>query len=233
MDYHIFKSMVNRCYAGYIGDQQRPVFFDINEIYPELNRVTECFPEIRNEFEQLLQSESRLPKYHEIDTGEAEISDTTENNWSVCMLEILGHRAEVNRMLFPRTCAAVAQVPNLIQAFFSILDPGKSIPLHEGPYLGYLRYHLALRVPEQNPPTLILNSQPYTWKLGEAVLFDDSWPHEVVNHSNGIRCVLIIDVLRPMPMFPTMLNRATTLIARHTYGRKVAQNVRQFDRKAA
>ena len=233
MDYHIFKSMVNGCYAPYVGYEKRPTFFDINETYPELNRVTECFPEIREELEDLLQSETRLPRYHDVDAGEAKISDTTAHNWNVCMLEILGHRVDVNRQRFPRTCAAVARVPNVIQAFFSILDPGKSIPAHEGPYLGYLRYHLALRVPEHNPPCIVVNHQPYTWKLGEAVLFDDSHLHEVINHSDGVRCVLIIDVLRPMPMLPTMLNRATTLIARHTYGRKVANEVQKFAKKAA
>ena len=46
----------------------------------------------------------------------------------------------------------VAGIPNLFQAFFSILEPGKSIPAHEGPYCGYLRYHLGLIVPEESPP---------------------------------------------------------------------------------
>ncbi|MEZ6146979.1 MAG: aspartyl/asparaginyl beta-hydroxylase domain-containing protein [Planctomycetaceae bacterium] len=232
MDYHIFKSMVNGCYAPYVGYEKRPTFFDINETYPELNRVTECFPEIREELEDLLQSETRLPRYHDVDAGEAKISNTTGTQ-----LERLCWRSRPScgrqSSAVPRTCAAVARVPNVIQAFFSILDPGKSIPAHEGPYLGYLRYHLALRVPEHNPPCIVVNHQPYTWKLGEAVLFDDSHLHEVINHSDGVRCVLIIDVLRPMPMLPTMLNRATTLIARHTYGRKVANEVQKFAKKAA
>jgi aspartyl/asparaginyl beta-hydroxylase (cupin superfamily) len=39
----------------------------------------------------------------------------------------------------------------LFQAFFSILDGGKSIPRHAAPYRGYLRYHLGLKVPKLLP----------------------------------------------------------------------------------
>jgi aspartyl/asparaginyl beta-hydroxylase (cupin superfamily) len=233
LDYHIFKSVVNSCYAPYVGGNRRPTFFNIDETYPSLNRLTEKFPQIKAEFDALLASHPCLPEYHHIDRGEASISATTAHRWNVCMLEVLGHRVEANRRLFPETCRALEQVPHLIQAFFSILDPGKSIPEHEGPYLGYLRYHLALRVPKDDPPKLVVNGQDYFWKTGEAVLFDDSYPHRVVNHSREIRAVLIVDVERPLPRIPTMLNHATLLIARHTYGRQVARNVREFRRKAA
>ena len=71
-----------------------------------------------------------------------------------------------------------------------------------------------------------MNNQPYTWKTGEAVMFDDSWPHEVVNQSDDYRAVLIIDVLRPLPFASNMLNRfATNVIAKHTYGRSVMKRV--------
>src|SRR4029453_17045489 len=102
------------------------------------------------------------------------------------------------------------RVPNLIQAFFSILEPGKSIPEHEGPYRGYLRYHLGLRVPKDDPPKLVVNGRDYVWKEGEAVLFADSWPHSVVNHSAEIRAVLIVDIRRPLPAIPDRVNRFVT-----------------------
>ncbi len=229
MDYHIFKSLLNRLYSHYVGGDRRPVFFDVSSICPALDAVTESYPVIRRELDHLLDRRGVLPRYHDVDTGEADISDTTAHNWNVFMLEILGHRPEQNRACCPETCRVLKGVPNLMQAFFSVLEPCKSIPLHEGPYLGYLRYHLGLRVPDQNPPTLIINSQPYKWKSGEAVMFDDSWPHEVQNDSDDIRAVLIVDILRPMPTLPTLVNRITTdWIARPTYGRKVADKARRF-----
>jgi aspartate beta-hydroxylase/beta-hydroxylase len=177
----------------------------------------------------VLQSQTSLPEYHDVDPGEKAISSTTAKKWSVYMLYNQGHKPEANRALCPETARLLDGIPNLVQAFFSVLDPGKSIPLHEGPFYGYLRYHLALRVPRENPPSIFVNYQKYTWKEGEAVMFDDSWPHEVVNHSKEQRVVLIIDVMRRMPFMPSLVNRFVTgVIARHTYGKKVAQRVEKL-----
>jgi hypothetical protein len=45
--------------------------------------------------------------------------------------------------------------------------------------------------------------------------------------------VLVVDVLRPMPTLPTLVNRLTTgVIAKHTYGRSVAQRVREYKKAA-
>jgi aspartate beta-hydroxylase len=229
LDYHIFKSMLNGLLSPYVGGAQRPVYLDVDATYPSLAALTASFPEIRAEFEQLRADWAELPRYHEIDPGEAKISNTNDKKWNVFLLEILGHRPELNRACCPATCEALARVPNVIQAFFSILDPGKSIPEHEGPYLGYLRYHLALRVPKQNPPKLVVKGQDYVWKEGEAVLFDDSWPHSVQNQSKELRAVLVVDVMRPLPLLPHSLNRfILDVFARHTYGRKIARKAEAF-----
>ena len=229
MDYHIFKSLLNRYLARSVDADRRPVFFDVKTTYPALAAVTDAYPVIRAEFARLLAEWQDLPLYHDIDPGEAAISKTTAKKWSVFLLEILGHRPAANRACCPETCRVLDRVPNRIQAFFSILDPGKSIPEHEGPYLGYLRYHLALRVPAQDPPKLVVKGQDYVWKAGEAVLFDDSWPHSVVNPSAETRAVLVVDVRRPLPAVPDLVNRfITDVVGRHTYGRKVARKAEEF-----
>jgi aspartate beta-hydroxylase len=229
VDYHIFKSALNWYLGRYVGGRLRPTIFDISLAYPELDAVTQAYPVIRAEFDRLMADWSQLPKYHEVDAGEVAISNTTPKNWSVFMLEVLGQRPALNRACCPKTCQVLERVPNLIQAFFSILDPGKNVPEHEGPYLGYLRYHLALRVPRHNPPKLVVAGRDYYWREGEAMLFDDSWPHAVVNPSNEMRAVLIVDVRRPFPMVPNLLNRfVTDVVGRHTYGRKVARKTDEF-----
>jgi aspartate beta-hydroxylase len=229
LDYHIPKSIVNAYFGFYVNKSQRPTFFDIPETFPALDHVTRAYPAIRKEFEQVLAGGLNLPQYHDVDSGERGISNATPKRWNVFMLEVMGHRPALNRARCPETCRVLAQVPNLIQAFFSILEPGKSIPEHEGPYLGYLRYHLGLRVPADDPPKLVVNRQDYQWKEGDAVLFDDSWPHSVVNISKDIRAVLIVDVRRPLPAAADLLNRfITDVIARHTYGRAVARKAEEF-----
>lgn len=230
MDYHFFKSILNNFYSQYVGGKNRPVFFDINATYTELNTVTENYSIIKNEFEKIYKTQKHLPNYHEIDPGEAEISNTTDKNWKVFMLYLLGYKPKNNYSLCPETTKIIERIPNLLQAFFSVLEPGKSIPLHEGPYLGYLRYHLGLQVPQQNPPRLYVNSQEYIWRAGEAVMFDDTWPHAVENESQDYRAVLIIDVLRPMPKIPNLVNKLiTNTIARYTYGRRVIARIKGYE----
>ncbi|MDA7977529.1 MAG: aspartyl/asparaginyl beta-hydroxylase domain-containing protein [Pirellulales bacterium] len=228
MDYHVFKSAINGYLSRHVNGDKRPTFFEISETYPALDAVTQAYAEIASEFRQLMDRQLILPAYHEVDSGEKEISATTNHKWNVFMLELLGHKPPTNRGYCPKTCDVLAGVPNLMQAFFSILDPRKSVPLHEGPYLGYLRYHLGLHCPKTNAPYIVVNSQKYTWRDGEAVLFDDSYPHEVINNADDYRAVLIVDVLRPLPFLPRQVNKLTTTIARHTYGRAVAKKVEAF-----
>jgi aspartyl/asparaginyl beta-hydroxylase (cupin superfamily) len=228
LDYHVPKAMANWYFGRYVDRERRPTFFSIKDAYPALDDVTRAYPTIRQEFERLLATAPELPQYHELDSGERKISSTTPKRWNVFMLEILGHKPAANRARCPETCRVLARVPNMIQAFFSILEPGKSVPEHEGPYLGYLRYHLGLRVPIHNPPKLVVNGQDYVWREAEGVLFDDSWPHSVVNTSAETRAVLIVDVRRPMPAVPDLLNRAILDVARHTYGRHVARKAERF-----
>jgi aspartyl/asparaginyl beta-hydroxylase (cupin superfamily) len=229
LDYHIFKSALNAYFGRYVDRERRPTFFDVKTFYPELDAVTQAYPIIRREFEQVLGAVDTMPQYHEVDSGERKISSTTPKKWNVFMLEVLGHKPAANRALCPETCRVLDQVPNLIQAFFSILEPGKSVPEHEGPYLGYLRYHLGLRVPAADPPKLVVNGQDYVWREGEGVLFDDSWPHSVHNHASETRAVLIVDIRRPLPAVPDALNRfITDVVARHTYGRAVARKAEAF-----
>jgi len=227
LDYHIFKGMVNSYLYLYTGGKARPAFFDIQATCPALDELTRAWPDIKAELEVALRERTQLRRYQDIDPGEAEITNADlGKDWKVFMLYILGHKPETNRALCPRTCAILDRIPNLIQAFFSILDPGKSVPPHEGPYYGYLRYHLGLRVPTDFPPKLVVAGQDYVWREGEAVLFDDSHTHAVVNQSRDTRAVLIVDVLRPMPLMPTLLNRfVTNVVARHTYGRSVLKRV--------
>lgn len=229
MDYHFFKDIINQFFACYVGSQKRATFFDLDKTIPALQKVTTQFSIIKKEFDNVLHHADQLPRYHDIDPGEEAISAVTEKNWTVFMIYLLGYQLPMARSLCPELCTLLEKVPNLIQAFFSILEPGKSIPLHEGPYLGYLRYHLGLHVPKNNPPYIIVNNQPYTWGEGEAILFDDSWPHEVINTSDDYRAVLILDVLRPMPFLPTLVNKFVTyVIARYTYGRSTIKRARQF-----
>lgn len=226
IDYHPFKDAVNRYLAGPSGGENRPVFWDIDEVCPELRKLEAAYPAIRAEVEALLADQDSMPAYHEINAPSTEIASTTKGRWNVFMLELLGYRAERNLARCPETARLIEQIPGRLQAMFSVLDPGKSVPLHEGPYLGYLRYHLGIRVPKENPPLIRVAGQPYTWAEGEGVVFDDSWPHQVENEATEPRVVLIVDIRRPLPRVPDLVNRAILHgAAGPLYARKVIERV--------
>ena len=180
--------------------------------------------EIKEELEAILPAKPSMPRYHEVDFTQFSVSGKfdRDKDWKVFMLYAMGERPAANRSLCPRTCALLDEVPDLFQAFFSILDGGKSIPRHTGPYRGYLRYHLALKVPTKNPPSLRVKDQWYVWQEGKAILFDDSLHHEVVNKADDMRVVLIVDVLRPMPRVAHFVNRLMTrVVIRYVYANGV------------
>jgi aspartate beta-hydroxylase len=229
MDYHGLKSAVNRFLLRYAGWDQRPVFFDIDAICPQLRKLEQAYPLIRAEADALLAQRVEMPCYHDVNPPATEISASTEGNWKVFMLELLGRRPQRNRGRCPATCAALAQVPHILQAFFSVLEPGKSVPLHNGPYIGYLRYHLGVRVPKVDPPLIRVAGREYVWKEGEGVMFDDSWPHEVINHSREPRVVLIVDVPRPLPRLPWLVNNVMLWgLAAPSYANKVIAKANSY-----
>ena len=200
---------LNAFFDRYTGGRNRPAFFDIDSTFPALNRITEHQAMIKEEVAAILRAKPSIPRYHEIDFIQFSISGRVnkDKDWKILMLYAMGERPAANRSLCPGTCSLLDDIPDLFQAFFSILDAGKSIPPHTGPYRGYLRYHLALKVPRRNPPSLRLKDQWYVWQEGKAILFDDTHCHEVVNNADDDRVVLVIDVLRPRPPVARFVNR--------------------------
>lgn len=221
MDTKSIQHAVSGWFRRTAGGSDRPVMFDIDTTYPALRSLDHSYADIRAELDVVLKDRDTLPAYHDLDPDQATISKTTPKEWKIFYLWAMGERAEPNASKCPRTSELLDSIPGVFQAFFSILEPGKSIPEHEGPYCGYLRYHLGLVVPPEAPPSIRVRDKWHTWQEKQSVLFDDSWNHEVVNESSGERIVLIVDVLRPMPLPQTIVNHGVALAARYVYGRKV------------
>ena len=75
-----------------------------------------------------------------------------------------------------------------------------------------------------------VKDQYHTWEAGRSILFGDSWNHEVVNRSDDIRVVFIVDVLRPLPFHFHAANWILTrLLMRHSEeARQVMANIKKF-----
>lgn len=223
-----FLAGVNACLEPADSREHR-AFLDIKTTYPALDNVTSQYKVILEELKAVLEADLDIPRYDEMDRGQKRISSLGNGRWNVFILTTFGWKVRPNQARCPRTCAAIATVPDVMQAFFSILEPGKSVPEHRGPYAGYLRYHLGLIVPKDRPPRLVVDGIPYEWREGEGVLFDDHLPHRVENDSEEMRAVLIIDLVRPLPFVPSLLNRFVIgVLARYTYGMNVAARAAKY-----
>jgi aspartyl/asparaginyl beta-hydroxylase (cupin superfamily) len=223
LNYESLLVPLNLFYDLATGGKRRPVFFSIPDTYPSLLELDRGFPVIREELLAILPDKRAIPKYHELDEMQRPISARVdpEKDWKVYPLNLMGISPAGYSERCPRTMALLDGIPGLFQAFFSILEGGKSIPAHEGPYRGYLRYHLGLVVPAQDPPSIRLKDQHYTWQEGQSVLFDDSWNHEVFNKCSADRVILIVDVRRPMPWVFDAVNRLVQAIMKPVYGKQI------------
>ena len=108
------------------------------------------------------------------------------------------------------------RIPGMKTAFFSILGPHKHVPAHRGPFKGVLRLLLAPRIPEPAEKCGIrVGTHTRTWDEGKALVFDDTVRHEVWNHTDGVRVVLFVDVVRPM-RFPANCSKLSRPLSRRT-----------------
>ena len=212
-----------------VGGDNRPVFFDVQATAPALKLLEQNYAVIRSEVESLLKSNVQLPSYHDLDPNQRMISDRDQKRWKVFMLYAMGAKPKDNRERCPQTAALLDKIPNLFQAFFSILEAGKSVPAHNGPHYGYVRYHLGLIVPKENPPSIRVKDQMYTWREGSGVLFDDSWNHEVINNSSADRVILLVDTMRRLPFGLHVLNLLySKVLVRIAYTSGVLKNLERF-----
>lgn len=115
------------------------------------------------------------------------------------------HRHGVQR---PENCAACPQTEAALnrlplcrvrdhgpETLFSVLTAGTHLLPHRGVTNTRVVGHLALIVPPDC--ALRVAEREYVWKVGEAVLFDDTYMHEAWNRSAQTRVVLIFDLWNP------------------------------------
>lgn len=168
---------------------------------------------IRGEMDRIMATPERIPNFQDISRDQTNI--TRDDKWKSYFLYGYGYKMENNCKACPKTTRSVENIPGMFTAFFSVLAPGKRIPLHRGPYRGLLRCHLALLVPEPRDRCRIeVGGEWATWEEGRCLIFDDTYKHQVENDTDGVRVVLFIDVLRPLKFPGSLLNRAVLALIR-------------------
>lgn len=160
---------------------------------------------IRRELEEILKHREDLPNFQDISPDQKHLAK--EDKWKTFFFFAYGLKAPANCERCPQTAKLLEAVAGAKTAFFSILSPRSHIPQHCGPYKGVIRYHLGLIVPKPESACRIRVGDTIAhWEEGKSMFFDDTFPHEVWNDTDGFRVVLFMDVLRPLPFPVSLLN---------------------------
>lgn len=218
------------------SDVGESAFFDTSA-FPWVHAVEASTAEIIAEVDALLAIRTRLPAVQEISEEIGYI--TKDDGWKTFMLMGYGVRSRRNEQLCPQTTRALRNIPGLRTAFFSILEPGKHLPPHRGPYNGVLRLHLGLVVPNDRTRCWIrVLDQSRHWEPGKVLVFNDANEHEAHNDTGEVRVVLFVDFLRPCRWPVSWLNRLVVFAARFSpFVRKARRNERaweqEFDRQSS
>jgi aspartate beta-hydroxylase len=182
-------------------------------------RLQAAWRDIRDEASVIARRLDTVPRFHDIMPEQAEVSANDDRDWRLFILKAYGQPIVRNMAQCPRLAALVSEMPDVLSTSLSYLAPGKHIPEHRGPFRGVLRFYMPLAMPHDTSgapaAALRIDGVEHAVDEGECLLWDDTFPHEVWNKSDGVRCALLLDVRRHgMPLDMTILSNALILMAR-------------------
>lgn len=196
-DHSTLLAPVNCLVYAFSSVPQRP-YLDVDR-FPALATLRAHWREIRDEAlaldrEGAVRASDRLD-----DIG---FNSFFRTGWKRYYLTWYGTEVESARRSCPRTLELLRQVPGLRAAMFASLPPGARLVRHRDPYAGSLRYHLALTAPGDPRCALHVDGEPYVWRDGQDVVFDETFLHYAENRTDQPRIVLFCDVERPLRLAP-------------------------------
>ncbi|HWK62379.1 MAG TPA: lipid A hydroxylase LpxO [Eoetvoesiella sp.] len=161
--------------------------------FPELKALTSRWQEIRDE---ALTLQGHIKSSQKLD--DLGFNSFFSRGWKRFYLKWYSDNHESARQLCPRTTEILNGIPSIKAAMFAELPPGSKLMKHRDPYAGSIRYHLGLVTPNDDRCFINVDGIPYSWRDGEAVLFDETFIHYAENQSEADRIILFCDVERPM-----------------------------------
>lgn len=198
--------------------QGQPVL-DSAALFPDAERFTAQWRQIREEALTVAHDLHNIPRFHEIMSQQASISANDARDWRMFIMKAYGQLIPRNLARCPTLAALIASSPDVLSASLSFLAPGKQVPPHRGPFRGILRGYLVLDMPKRadGAPAAVLKVDGREYRLheGEFMLWDDTFEHEVWNDSPQVRTVLLLDIRRrDMPGGLRLLSSAIIALVR-------------------
>lgn len=117
-------------------------------------------------------------------------------DWTELRLKSSGYGFMKETEYFPKTMQVIRECgQDFTSIKFSAIQPGTHIRTHTGPSNERLRIHLTLH--HSGGARIRVGTEWRTWEEGKAIIFDDSWEHEVIHNGEDMRVVLIMDIWHP------------------------------------
>jgi len=180
-----------------VGDKAVFDTSDLARDFPWVAEIEAHWREIRDEATAVLQDLNAVPPLASISPDHRRIAPA--GRWRSYFLIGYRYRDPANCAACPRTTELVSKIPGLNSAFFSILVPQTHIPPHTGVTKAFLTCHLGIQVPrEADKCRMRVVDEWVGWQEGRALIFDDTFNHEVRNDTDETRIVLLIQVRRPV-----------------------------------
>ncbi len=192
-DHSTFVAPYSMLMYGFSGVPATP-YLDVAQ-FPELEKITSRWTEIRDEAMRLYEAGQVRASTGKNDLG---FDSFFKYGWKRFYLKWYDEPLQSAKDLCPRTVEILQTVPSVHGAMFALLPPGGKLGVHRDPYAGSLRYHLGLSTPKEHGCRIVVDGEPYEWKDGEAVMFDETYIHWAENKTDTPRMILFADVERPL-----------------------------------
>jgi aspartate beta-hydroxylase len=182
-----------------------PPVLDKRRYFPASGAFEAQWRAIRGECLACMGEMDAIPEFHQLMAEQAALSEYGGRYWRLYVLRVYGADHRANQARCPALRRLLKAHPEVTSAAFSILEGGKHIPAHRGPFRGILRFHLPLVIPpsaaDRPGNRLRVATTQHLLEEGRGILWDDTYEHEAWNDSPTPRAVLLLDVFRPeMPL---------------------------------
>ena len=175
------------------------------DAFPDLARLTSQWQTIRAEALALREAQRIRASDQYDDVG---FNSFFRRGWKRFYLKWYDDAHPSARELCPATTEILRAIPSVKAAMFAELPPGGHLRKHRDPYAGSLRYHLGLVTPGDDACYIEVDGRRYSWRDGEAVVFDETFIHRAENATPHDRIILFCDIERPMKYrWATAFNR--------------------------
>lgn len=182
-------------------------------LFPWAEALEAGWGDIRAELDSLRDRGGEVLPLDQISPDHAGVA--LDGKWKSFVFEAYGYHVPRNRALCPRTVALLEQVPGLVLAMFSIMEPGTYVPLHTGVSKALINAHLGLDVPDGDC-RIEVGGETRWWSPGKLLLLDDTYPHQVWNNTDRTRVVLLMQIRRPVGPMARLIGNAFLAAVRRT-----------------